>query len=155
MYNPPSHAPTIKQQPPISMAPMGRSLANTESISWDKPWKSIKAPISEKSPNGYNAMALYHQRVYYHKILSLITSDKYKESFEKFSEGLSNPWIEEKKEAIGNLFKPRELDNIEFGRGNQPVALTMEEISSLKRLQTELAGKVDLSILDRYTGDVI
>lgn len=84
-----------------------------------------------------------------------MTSDKYKESFEKFSEGLSNPWIEEKKEAIGNLFKPRELDNIEFGRGNQPVALTMEEISSLKRLQTELAGKVDLSILDRYTGDVI
>lgn len=151
------HAPKHQQKPqPQPQPQMGtqlqRSLNRGDAIAWDKPWKSIRPPNPENSPNGYNAMALYHQRVYYYKILSTITAEKYNESFKSFTQGMTLPWIQSKKQVIENLFNPNELEGKIM---EKPVTLSMDDILHLKRLQQELGGKFNLSVLNRYTQDTL
>lgn len=142
---------TIPQKSHIPMI-YTTGIPKSEHIQWDKPWKSMIPPNFERTPNGYNELAFFRQKQYFNKILSMMTSDKYKESIETFLNGLGdNEVLRKKKESAYNLFKARELENIELGKGTKVVTLSFEDIESLRSLQAELAGKIDLSFLNIYT----
>lgn len=147
--------PNIPQKSHIPMV-YTTGIPKSEHIQWDKPWKSMIPPNFERTPNGYNELALFRQKQYFNKVLSTMTSDKYKESIETFVNGLGNNDVLKKKiESAHNLFKARELENIELGKGTKVVTLSFEDIESLRSLQAELAGKIDLSFLNVYTSDMI